>query len=210
MDEEWYSALPLEMRAAYELLWAKCDAAGVWTVNHRLAEFHIGKKVDWKSFIQKTEGRIVELDARRYFLREFISTNCGTLSKDCRAHNHVFSAIERNKIPSELMCSDSYPIAIGKDKEQEQEEEKEPEKEKTANKARGTLDELGAFCLEIGLHRSDGEACFHKWVGNGWKNGGEPIKCWRSTIRAWQKNGYLPSQRNGFSGGQQEPKIKMV
>lgn len=52
------------------------------------------------------------------------------------------------------------------------------------------------FCESIGLPRSDGEACYHKWQGNGWTNGGKPIKDWKATIRSWKAAGYMASQRN--------------
>lgn len=68
-------------------------------------------------------------------------------------------------------------------------------------KRKGALEEIRAFCKELGLPESDGDASFHKWEGNGWKNGQLPIKCWRSTIRAWRANGYMPSQKaNGKNG----------
>lgn len=62
-------------------------------------------------------------------------------------------------------------------------------------KSRCELDSAKAFALEIGLAESDGEYCFHKWTGNGWKNGNAPIKCWKSTMRSWKTAGYMPSQK---------------
>lgn len=60
-----------------------------------------------------------------------------------------------------------------------------------------------AYAVEIGLPESDGDACFDKWQGNGWKNDGKPIVCWRSTMRSWKKFGYMASQKgtktNGYS-----------
>lgn len=87
--------------------------------------------------------------------------------------------------------------------EQETEEEKEPEKEQDPtkppieSKERGTVEEITKFCVENGLPASDGTSCFHKWEGNGWKNGQARILCWRSTIRSWKASGYMPSQKNG-------------
>lgn len=62
-------------------------------------------------------------------------------------------------------------------------------------KARGTLGEVQNFALSLALPESDGTSCFWKWESNGWKNGGEPIKDWKSTMRHWQAAGYMPSQR---------------
>lgn len=72
---------------------------------------------------------------------------------------------------------------------------------KAKNKARATLDEIKAFCKAEGLPESDATSIFYRWEGNGWRNGGTPIKCWKSTIRSHRAAGYLPSQRVGGGGG---------
>jgi len=64
-------------------------------------------------------------------------------------------------------------------------------------KNRGTLEEVRAYCASLGLPQSDADWFFNKCEGNGWKNGGEPIQVWRSTISAWKLAGYMPSQRSG-------------
>lgn len=69
-------------------------------------------------------------------------------------------------------------------------------------KSRGTLGEVQNFALSLSLPESDGTSCFWKWESNGWKNGGEPIKDWKSTMRHWQAAGYMPSQR---TNGQPKP-----
>lgn len=58
-----------------------------------------------------------------------------------------------------------------------------------------TLQQLQDFCISIGLPASDGEYCFHKWEGNGWRNGNQVIKNWQATIRSWNLMGYLPSNK---------------
>jgi hypothetical protein len=63
------------------------------------------------------------------------------------------------------------------------------------------------FCSTIGIIEADAEWFFWKCHGNGWKNGGEPIKDWKATLRSWQKAGYLPSQKQNSNHGthQQKP-----
>jgi len=63
------------------------------------------------------------------------------------------------------------------------------------SKARCSLEDAISFAESIGLPASDGEACFHKWEGNGWQNGGSPIKDWKATVRSWKAAGYMPSQK---------------
>lgn len=76
----------------------------------------------------------------------------------------------------------------------EEGEEKE-EVNKGARKARCTREELISFCLEIGLQSIDGESMFEHWEGNGWKNGSNTVKDWKSTVRKWKLHGWHPSQK---------------
>ncbi|MDQ8202784.1 hypothetical protein [Pelagicoccus sp. SDUM812003] len=65
-----------------------------------------------------------------------------------------------------------------------------------ANKARpNSQDEVESFCEDNGLKRSDGEYMFNHWEGNGYRNNGVPIKCWKSVIRSWRTGGFFPSQK---------------
>lgn len=132
-DEDWYCSLPLEMKAAWELLWAKADSAGVWRVNHRLAEFQIGKKVDWLEFLKRTGKRIIQLDETRYLFVQFVKVNCGSLSRDCKAHNHVFVALESNGLnPEDAQSgsySDSYLGSYSNATIQEEDKDKEGDKD---------------------------------------------------------------------------------
>lgn len=62
------------------------------------------------------------------------------------------------------------------------------------SKAKGTLEELKAFAVEIGMPADDGEDCFDRWEGSGWKNGGKRIDDWKATMRTWKRRGFLASQ----------------
>jgi len=130
-DEDWYCSLPLEMKAAWELLWAKADACGVWKINHKLAEFQIGKKVDWAEFLKRSKGRVIQLDSDRYLFVQFVKVNCGSLSRECKAHNHVFTALESNGLSPEQAASGSYSISysVATEKHIYIEEEKEKDKD---------------------------------------------------------------------------------
>jgi hypothetical protein len=65
------------------------------------------------------------------------------------------------------------------------------------NKAKGTLKEMEAFALGIGLPASDGENCFHKWESTGW----DSIKDWKSKMRSWKTEGYHASQKQSGKSG---------
>lgn len=73
-------------------------------------------------------------------------------------------------------------------------------------RAGGTLAELEAYAVEIGLPASDGTACFEKWEGNGWTNKGAPIRDWRATMRSWKRQGFLDSQKAATKAGRSPPR----
>jgi len=109
------------------------------------------------------------------------------------AHRPVFSSLEKNGI-ERVSIGYQYPLRKGIGKRKGKEESAADEN------GRGTLDELKAFALEIGLPESDGESMFHHWESNGWKNGNSPSKNWRAGIRKWKSQGWLPSQKNPVNG----------
>lgn len=57
------------------------------------------------------------------------------------------------------------------------------------------IEEVKLFCAKSGISESDAVAVWHKWDGNGWTNGGKPIRKWTSTLISWKNYGYLPSQK---------------
>lgn len=82
----------------------------------------------------------------------------------------------------------------------------EPKTSTRTNKARGTQAEVVALCAELGLSDDDGEWFFLKAEGCGWKNGGKSIVDWRATVRAWQKAGHFPSQKQAKNLHQRRPR----
>lgn len=67
-------------------------------------------------------------------------------------------------------------------------------------KGKASYEEVKAFCSGLSLPASDGEWFWNKCEGNGWANGGKPIRDWRATIRSWKAAGYLPSQKSHSNG----------
>lgn len=58
-----------------------------------------------------------------------------------------------------------------------------------------TLEEVRLYCSKAGISEADADWFFYKCEGNGWTNGGSPIKRWGATLISWKNAGYLPSQK---------------
>lgn len=52
-----------------------------------------------------------------------------------------------------------------------------------------TVDEVAAYCSERG-NNIDAEYFVDKYTGNGWMVGKNKMKCWKATIRTWEKNNF--------------------
>jgi len=70
----------------------------------------------------------------------------------------------------------------------------------TKNKAKGTLDECVCYAVSRQLPAADGEWFFDRMETVGWQLGKVKVKDWQACIRSWQREGYLPSLRQGYSG----------
>jgi len=70
--------------------------------------------------------------------------------------------------------------------------------------------EAEAYAAEIGLPSSDGAAFFDAKEGNGWKNGKNPIRDWKATMRTWKANGWLASQQRNGNAANGRPRAEMA
>lgn len=80
----------------------------------------------------------------------------------------------------------------------------------TKNRRPKDEQEVVDYCRHLGLPKSDGSAMWDRWEGNGFKNGGKAMNCWKATIRSWKANGYMASQKgskfgNAGNGGSAPP-----
>ena len=65
---------------------------------------------------------------------------------------------------------------------------------------KASLEQVKLYCAKAGISEQDAEWFWNKMEGNGWTNGGKPVKSWEKTLMAWKLAGYLASQRTGANG----------
>jgi len=197
-DDPWFRQLPGAAKLLFLWLVDKCDGAGILDADLGLASFQIGMKISEDTLAALGE-RVTRLDNGKLMLTKFIKFQHGELSRDCKAHNPVFKSLEANG----LLAVDedgkervSIPYAKGIQRVQVKVEGKVMVNSgESAERGRGTREELEAFAVEIGQPASDGSAMFDHWSANGWKNGGNASKDWRAGMRNWKAQGWLASQK---------------
>ncbi len=129
-DKAWFQDLPLAEKCLWNYLCDNCDAAGVWDANWRLASFQIGATFTVES-LAAFAARVEVLPGGKVWIVGFCEFQYGQLSRECRAQNHVFRALEKHGLLDRVSSllntlSDRVSDTLQeKDKDKEEEQDKE-------------------------------------------------------------------------------------
>lgn len=130
--EKWDKMWFMNLNPKHKCLWIyindKCDQAGMWEVNYKLASMHIGEEISEKDFVF-FEDRIEKFSNGKFWIVDHVLFQCGTLSEKSPAHKPIFNLLKKytllnrvlNRVPSTLQ---------EKEIEKEEEKDKEMDKEK--------------------------------------------------------------------------------
>lgn len=126
---------------------------------------------------------------------------CHTVTQeltDCHPATDTLSPQNGHSVSCHTREPESNPNLTRTEPESPAKKRKAKRPEIDMSKARGTLEELESFAVEIGLTKNDGAHMFYGWEENGWtKNSGKDnILDWRMTFRKWKSAGWFPSQKN--------------
>lgn len=223
--DPWFRKLTLTHKLLWDYICSKCDIAGVWKPDLELASFCIGNDLCAESALKDFEGRVEVLPSGRWLIVKFIPFQYGELSPDCRPHQAVIKLLGEDGIgyaKGILRVSDTKTISISNNGAYDKKHIgyakgidtlKDKYKDKDKDKDRGvqggerkkftvpSLEEVKLFCAKSGIPENDAQWFFEHEEGNGWTNGGKPVKNWRMTLLSWKRMAYLPSQRAPASSG---------
>lgn len=181
-EDEWYQSLPTKWKIVWKYLCDKCDEAGIWKPNFKLADFQINEKIKWAEATHwLNNGKIrVVITEKAWVLKDFVPFQYG---EAVYASQHGF----HKKIRSMLS---RYPIDTLCNRVQEEEEVKEEDKVKVIKGGVGgfrppTLEEVQAYCLERG-NGIDAKAFIAHYETSGWIRGKTPIKNWKACVLTWE------------------------
>lgn len=104
-DQPWFCELSCRMKCAVQYLFRKCDHAGIWQPNYKIAEAYIGEGgFTEQELLAIDQGRqFMKLPNGKIFLPGFIKFQYGKLSKDCKPHVPIYRSLERNGIDIETV-----------------------------------------------------------------------------------------------------------
>lgn len=135
-DKDWFCSLSLRSKCFWFYLVDKCDAAGVWEPNYRLASFQIGEAVAERD-LSVFGDRVRALPCGKVWLTGFVEFQYGRLSRECKPHQKVFDLLARYGIEYPLPKPPPHPIPLPKGMDRVQEKEKEEDKEADKEKDQG-------------------------------------------------------------------------
>jgi 5-methylcytosine-specific restriction endonuclease McrA len=101
----WFQELSLKHKILYQFLCARCDLAGIWDTNYRLASFIIGEPITETDIlkINKDKVRIQKLENGDFYLLDFIEFQYGKLSPACKPHLPIIKRLQQKGIGFELL-----------------------------------------------------------------------------------------------------------
>ncbi len=101
--DKWKKPFIRGLQGAYKLLWFyildDCDHAGIWQVDFEVAQIRIGEKIDEKKALEIFKEKIEVINGgSKWFLRDFIDFQYGSLNPSNRMHLSVINILSKNNI----------------------------------------------------------------------------------------------------------------
>ena len=105
----------------------KCNHAGIYKVNVKMAHFCLEYKHDWNDVLEVFKDRIHVLDEGKWFIPKFIHFQYGELVESNRVHASIIRILEKEGINKD--CLNSLLGAKDKDKDKDKENKKNTDTE---------------------------------------------------------------------------------
>ena len=89
-SDEWFGELSPEHKLAYLYLLDNCDAVGVWKPNFKLAEFHLGCKLEWDKFKDICgPERIFIMENNYWWIKKFCRYQYSELDENSKSQTTI-------------------------------------------------------------------------------------------------------------------------
>lgn len=127
---KWDDPFFSDLSNHYKLLWIyildKCDHAGIFKVNKKMADFCLNATIDWDDAEGVFKGRVQTLNQEKWFIPKFIEYQYGTLTEKNRVHNSIIQILKKEGVYK--VCV--RPLLGAKDMDMDKDMDKDKEKER--------------------------------------------------------------------------------
>ncbi len=190
-DREWFQELSPKYKCFWEYICKKCDHAGIWDANVRLASFCIGENLKRDDILKVFGGKIIEIEHDKWWIPKFVKFQYGlVLNHDNRVHKSVIKILEKYNLIDEegnVKIEDISPVVKAVDVVKEDEK---PKKTKVKRFESPTMEEAIEYFDEKNYENpiEEGKAFWRYYENNGWKVGRSKMKSWQLAAGNWNKN----------------------
>ena len=94
-DKLWFQELPPRLKCFWQYITERCDVAGVWEINYRLASFLIGEDVS-EDDLTAYGDKVELLGDDKLWVVGYVKFQQTTLSRKCPAQKPVFALLEKH------------------------------------------------------------------------------------------------------------------
>lgn len=186
-EKDWFCNLSVKHKCLWGFLCDRCDCAGIWEPNFRLATYLIGEPIEEQDLHQMS-GRVMRLACGKYLVLPFVQFQYGELSAECSTHLAVLRRLNRVLSPSErVKLGYAKGLATLKDKDKDKDKALEGGAGETTDAAIPTVAEVVAFCGMGANIPADFARHYHesKEIKKTWLNGYGRLVDWKREIVKW-------------------------
>jgi hypothetical protein len=102
-DDPWFMDLPVKYKLFWLYICDRCDIAGFWEPNMRLAVAQIGEPIELVEILRVFEKRIEQIRDGKLWIKKFVQFQQGTeLNPANNAHRGIINRFNENKVSSPL------------------------------------------------------------------------------------------------------------
>jgi len=177
-DDPFFADLPNKYKLFWIYLLDKCDHAGIYKVNLRLANFILGEIYILQEVKQVLNGRIQELSPEKWFIPKFISFQYGELDDESRVHKSILKILKKERVS--IGCGKGMHTSKDKDKDKDKDN-----KEVVKGKIPPAIEDVITYCQERNKG-VDPHKWFNHYEAKGWLIGKNPMKNWKAAVHTWE------------------------
>ena len=199
-DREWFQELPPKYKCFWEYICKKCDHAGIWDANVRLASFCIGETLSREDILKIFNGKIIQIEEDKWWIPKFIKFQYGmALNHDNRVHKSVIKILEKYSLIDEDGNVQVGNIPENKNIVKRDRAVEKKGKTKVKKFEHPTMEEVVEYFNDQKYVDSveEGKAFWRYYENNGWKVGRSKMKNWHLAAGNWNKTARerKPSER---------------
>jgi len=189
-DREWFQVLHPVYKCFWHYICGKCDHAGIWEVNMRLAQFSIdseistGIELDYDNVLKVFDMRIVDLGRNKWYIAKYVMYHQGSiLYANNNFHMSIIKVLNKYNLVDEDVDGNYFVRMLPY-------EDKNNKIAKTVKKSTNkrfiapNLKECVDFFIEKDYTNAESEAnkFWNFYESKGWMVGKNKMKKWHAAV----------------------------